>query len=614
MSTDPATATKAALWLWDTFGEKISTLGASTIKAQWKKFNWLRAENDYRSKVHSQLSTIRLLGNPTPIDVESIYTDVEVLDKLSAMRRFNFEDIKGKPIDYDPLNIEARRMSALEIVKGHSRTYILGKPGAGKTTFLKHLAMLACRGQLNETPIYISLKEWSDSQMDLLEFICCQFKLCGFPDAKVVVEYLLGNGKALVLLVGLDEVNHEENARRKMLQSITNFTTQYSESRFCITCRVAANEYSFDSFTYVEIADFNQKQQTAFINKWYSIELGKLELFITQWEKAENHRFHELAKTPLLLTLICLAFDETLQFSKRRVDLYAEAVDALLKKWDGSRAIVRADIYKQLEPVRKKQLLSFVAYNTFCREEYLIRKNIVTDEIRRFIIHLPYWDDKNEVDAEQILRAIESHHGLLVERAQNIYSFSHLTIQEYFTALYISDNAVNGYMNSLVDNVVKDIRWREVMLMCSSMQSNASMLLKIFARKTWEIVSSEAAIVELIKIIDSDFRPFSAPTLKKISSATAKAREQHHEISLEHSLEIAGSLNLIPEQFRTKAILRARRLVQQMSYARDFLNNSQAIKLSRYLLMTSLLIECLHISSVDNRPEIEEMALKVLPP
>ena len=471
MSPEPVSAQSAALWLWDTFGEKFSNLGASAIKASWKKFNWLRAENEYRSKVHSQLSTIRLLGNSTPIDVESIYTDVEVLDKLSAMRRFNFEDIKGKPIDYDPFNVNAKRMSALEIVKGHNRTYILGKPGAGKTTFLKHLAMLACRGQLKETPIYISLKEWSDSRVDLLEFICEQFKICGFPNAKIVVEHLLSNGNALVLLDGLDEVNHEENARRKMLQAITKFTTQYSDSRFCITCRVAANEYSFDNFTYVEIADFNQEQQAAFICKWYSLEQSKLDLFNSQWDKVENQGFRELAKTPLLLTLICLAFDETLQFSKRRVDLYAEAVDALLKKWDSSRAIVRGDVYKQLEPVRKKQLLSFVAYNTFSRQEYLIRKNVVTEEIRRFIVSLPYWDEKNEVDAEQILKAIESHHGLLVERAQNIYSFSHLTIQEYFAALYISENVANGYLGILVEYIIKDIRWREVMLMCSSMQS-----------------------------------------------------------------------------------------------------------------------------------------------
>jgi predicted NACHT family NTPase len=611
MSPDPVSAQSAAVWLWDAFGEKISNLGASAISGPWKKFNWLRAEDQYRSKVHSQLSTIRLLGNSTPIDVESIYTDVEVLDKLSAMRRFNFEDIVGKPIDYDPFKGNERRMSALDIVKGHSRTYILGKPGAGKTTFLKHLAMLACRGQLKETPIYISLKEWSDSRTDLLEFICEKFKICGFPNAKIVIEHLLSNGNALVLLDGLDEVNHEENARRKLLHAITKFTTQYSDSRFCITCRVAANEYSFDNFTYVEIADFNQKQQAAFICKWYSLEKNKLDLFNSQWDKVENQGFRELAKTPLLLTLICLAFDETLQFSKRRVDLYAEAVDALLKKWDSSRAIVRGDVYKQLEPVRKKQLLSFVAYNTFSKQEYLIRKNVVTEVIRRFIVSLPYWDDKNEVDAEQILKAIESHHGLLVERAQNIYSFSHLTIQEYFAALYISENVANGYLGILVDCIIKDIRWREVMLMCSSMQSNASILLTDLAQKTWEIIADEAGIVELIAAIGNEQQIWKNAFQKKSGDVSDENKMPHLEVSRELALEIAGNLSLIPEQFHTTAILRARRLVQEIGSR--VCSKSELSKMSHYLQMTLLFIECLHISSVDNRSEIEEMALRALP-
>jgi predicted NACHT family NTPase len=502
-------------------------------------------------------------------------------------------------------------MSALDIVKGHSRTYILGKPGAGKTTFLKHLAMLACRGQLKETPIYISLKEWSDSRTDLLEFICEKFKICGFPNAKIVIEHLLSNGNALVLLDGLDEVNHEENARRKLLHAITKFTTQYSDSRFCITCRVAANEYSFDNFTYVEIADFNQKQQAAFICKWYSLEKNKLDLFNSQWDKVENQGFRELAKTPLLLTLICLAFDETLQFSKRRVDLYAEAVDALLKKWDSSRAIVRGDVYKQLEPVRKKQLLSFVAYNTFSKQEYLIRKNVVTEVIRRFIVSLPYWDDKNEVDAEQILKAIESHHGLLVERAQNIYSFSHLTIQEYFAALYISENVANGYLGILVDCIIKDIRWREVMLMCSSMQSNASILLTDLAQKTWEIIADEAGIVELIAAIGNEQQIWKNAFQKKSGDVSDENKMPHLEVSRELALEIAGNLSLIPEQFHTTAILRARRLVQEIGSR--VCSKSELSKMSHYLQMTLLFIECLHISSVDNRSEIEEMALRALP-
>ena len=38
-----------------------------------------------------------------------------------------------------------------------------------------------------------------------------------------------------------------------------------------------------------------------------------------------------------------------------------------------------------------------------------------------------------------VLKAIEAQHGIFSQRAQRIYSFAHLTFQEYFTAQYIAD-------------------------------------------------------------------------------------------------------------------------------------------------------------------------------
>jgi predicted NACHT family NTPase len=613
-------ADAAAKWLWETIGKHIFDQSKNLVANKWRTFNWARAEDKYRKKLLDQLSTVRLLGNSTPIYIENIYTDVEVLDKLTAMKRFNFEDIQGKPISYDPFESNTRRFSALEIVKEHKRTYILGKPGAGKTTFLKSLVISACHGSIKATPIYISLKEWSDSQLDLFQFTCEQFKICGFPD-EIFVKHILNTGNALVLLDGLDEVNHADEERRKMLQAITNFTNQHSESRFCITCRIAANEYAFNRFTYVEIADFNEVQQTTFISKWYSLEPKKLEMFKTNWNKTENEKIRELGKTPLLLALICLAFDETLQFSRRRVDLYAEAIDALLKKWDSSRAIVRRDAYKLLESVRKKQLLSFIAYNTFVREEYLIRNIVINNEIKHFISSLPYWDNQQEVDSEQILKSIESHHGLLVERAKNIYSFSHLTVQEYFSAQYISDNVASDSLGSLVNRLIEDVRWREVMLMCASMQSNAYQLLHIFAQRIWKIVKNDIFIKQLIKniqpspSISDNYRANSKDEFSKMPKQKSSYYEENmlnrnFHLPFEYALDIAGNLSVIPPERRSDSVYRARNLVYYLGNSRFEINKSQANKLTRYLLMTKLLIECLQISSLENRQKIEELVLK----
>ncbi len=51
-----------------------------------------------------------------------------------------------------------------------------------------------------------------------------------------------------------------------------------------------------------------------------------------------------------------------------------------------------------------------------------------------------------EPDGEVVLKAMEAQHGIFVERARRIHSFSHLTLQEYFAARYIVDNEQRGTM------------------------------------------------------------------------------------------------------------------------------------------------------------------------
>ncbi len=56
------TAKSAAVWVWDTFAEKILASGGRGIKNKWSKFNWHRAEEQYCKNMQAQLGTVRLLG------------------------------------------------------------------------------------------------------------------------------------------------------------------------------------------------------------------------------------------------------------------------------------------------------------------------------------------------------------------------------------------------------------------------------------------------------------------------------------------------------------------------------------------------------------------------
>jgi hypothetical protein len=493
-------------WLWSQYGNELVKKAWLFFRGQWGKFGWDKAEKAYRERLIELYSTTRLLGYQKPVNIEGIYTDVYILDELSSLRHYSPEELLALEGEIEVSSHDTRsfgkRKSALDVVRRINRLLIVGKPGSGKTTLLKYLTLQACKGKMIETPIFVSLKDWSDTDLSLHDFIVQQFEVCGFPDPRPFVIYLLKKGKTLVMLDGLDEV--EQIKHSKAISAINDFSKRFPKSKIIVTCRIAAVDYIFSGFSYVEIADFSQEQIIAFCQKWYQ-DVNKFKRFMHEMQRKENKRLYELAKTPLLLALLCLVFDETMMLPKRRVDLYKEAFDALLKKWDASRGIRRDQIYQRLSPRRREQLLSILATENFVNGRYFIPKDMLVKKIEQYVEQLPPADiDKTwTLDAEGVLKAIEAQHGLLVERAYEVYSFSHLTFQEYLVARYIVENASFGTLNGLCD-YLDNSKWREVILMVASLLDNADMLFQYFITKQQNIAASSKTLSTLLNWINRE--------------------------------------------------------------------------------------------------------------
>lgn len=487
-------AAGASAWIWNTYGEIITRKAFGAVKAQWEKFNWQKASGEYCHKIEQLYSTMRVLGMSEPVSLESIFTDAFILDKPTAFRRYEIEKIKE-----DPSQLDAKRISALRIVSMEDRLFILGKPGAGKTTFLKHIALQAANGKLDKIPIFVSIKEWADSGRDLLSFIFRLFEICSFPDPKLFVEFILEKGDTILLFDGLDEVSQENDQRARLTTELHAFTKQYHTGKILITCRIAASVYSFEQFTYVEIADFDNKQIRAFVNKWFKDNQTKREAFLYEFRRNKYKGLRELARTPLLLVLLCLVFDELMSFPERLVELYEEALDILLKKWDTARNIRRDDIYHKLSLGRKRQMFANIAADTFEAGEYFLRQDDLIRRIAAYLQKLPPVDANEDIDGDAVLKAIEAHHGIFVERAFKIYSFSHLTFQEYFSAKYIVENASDGTLEHLINNHLCDNRWREVFLLTASLLNNADSFFNLLLNAIGSLIRGDKKIIEILR-------------------------------------------------------------------------------------------------------------------
>ena len=484
-------------------------------------FDLAAVVNELRQKAHQHIESrcgmVRVLDMSQPIDLNHIYTNVNILEKISRHQRLEVSDLLkiGDVDEFERPNlgrIAQERVLGVEAVNKYSKLVVLGKPGAGKTTFLKYIAMQCSSGQLQAhlVPIFISLKSFAETaeQPSLFEYIIEQFSPYGFTDCKAIKQ-LLVQGRMLILLDGLDEVKETDSQR--VLKSVRSFSHQFLANRFIITCRIAAKEYTFEKFTEVEVADFEYSDITSFASKWFAVkDLTKAKRCLQ--EIRANRAIRELATNPLLLTFLCLIFEESAEFPANRAALYQEGLDILLKKWDAKRNIEREQIYKKLTIQHKKDLLSQIALTTFERGDYFFRQQEIEQQIVDYIRNLPHVSGNIsalQLDSAAILKSIEAQHGLLVERAQGIYSFSHLTFQEYFAAREIIAASHPQVLETGLKKLVSQIankRWREVFLLTAGMLRNADYMLQLMKQKIDEMLAHDPQLQEFLTWVNQKSR------------------------------------------------------------------------------------------------------------
>ena len=483
-----AAAEGIAALITDTTKASSGSAFANTIrrikdKSRQTIFNASRKYIETYQKRHCQL---KVLGMREPVDLASVYTGVKLLDSQDILQfdpdaleeTFRQTRLRG----YSSRGREEEKQSGITIANQKQYLMVLGGPGAGKSTFLRKVGLEALRTFYYEDAVYrprvipvlLELKRFEKDDVDIAKFIAAEFETCGFPEAEAFMQNALTQGNLLIMLDGLDEVPSAN--LNNVLKIIRDFVDRYDSNRFITSCRVAASGYrgrAFTRFSNVTMADFDNEQIQQFINNWFSSERDRgRETAKKCWEvleKSENKASKELAHTPLLLTYLCLVYDLSQRFPNNRSSLYKKALRILLEEWAAEKRILRDEIYEGLSIEQEEILLSEIAYDGMKANQLFFDKRWLSTQIRNFLagnLNAP-----KGLDSEKVLNAIEVQQGILVERMEDQYSFSHLTLQEYLTAQCLVDN---NEWKGLVQQHITDNRWREIFLLLPGLMSGRS--------------------------------------------------------------------------------------------------------------------------------------------
>lgn len=333
-----------------------------------------------------------------------------------------------------------------------SHVAVLGQPGAGKTTLMKFI----CQSVLHDEsyypkeitiPILIRLRDLNPKFINRTEkapIINTLFDTLGLvleirnKDIKEedvilakerILLPLLEELKCVIILDGFDELT-ESKSKDAVIEDIKKLILSLNSSRLVLTSRSSDFNYSFENLSVLEICSLNEYQIKEFANKWLD-DTARVENFLNELKASP---FFDTTIRPLTLGHLCAIFERSGKIPDKPKTVYRKIINLLLEEWDEQRGVRRTSSYSSFELDRKFEFLCRLSYELTV--EY--KKTTFSDSDLKLIYGRVYADyDLKKNEADNVVREIESHTGLLVEVGYRSYEFAHKSIQEFLCAEHL---------------------------------------------------------------------------------------------------------------------------------------------------------------------------------
>ena len=377
------------------------------------------------------------------------------------------------------------------VLTASSRAAILARPGGGKSTLIRRIALAYAfpnrritvddgLPEIDLFPVYLRCRDLGSLvTSSIIEIVYRIIYRAEYPQFSENFRALIEDtqvGRMLLLIDGLDEISNERE-RVCFVEQLRSFVATYPSVHLIVTSRepgfraVAKEIHRY--CTEYSIADLQDNQIQQLSHNWHKAILDDETRALEESNQIckiilGDERIKALAINPLLLTTLLFVKRWVGYLPTKRCTLYGEMIKLLLVSWNAAG-------HEKLDLEETEPQLAFIAYWMTNRGQQTITRNDLEQCIISARKELSDTLGYTMISPAHFIDQVEERSNLLIQRGleENTngelvpsYEFSHLSFQEYLAAKAIAETwlpaSIGSDIVSALHNHIQDPQWLEV--------------------------------------------------------------------------------------------------------------------------------------------------------
>ncbi|MFF0535941.1 NACHT domain-containing protein [Streptomyces coelicoflavus] len=392
------------------------------------------------------------------------------------------------------------RLPAEAALTTHDRVLLRGDAGSGKTTLVQWLAVTAARDG-DRVPYVLPLRTLTRAGALPSPAAFLTAVGCPLTPPEGWAERVLGAGRGLVLVDGLDEIPAAERHRTR--DWLLALIRAFPGNRWLLTSRptaVRADWLAAEGFRELALTPMRQDDVTTFVRRWHAAaEAPEFETRLLDSLRTKRD-LARLATNPLMCGLICALHRERRGYLPTgRKELYDAALTMLLARRDRERGMEAVELSEEAQ----LELLQRLAYALVLSGRTEMSVETAEGIVERALPSVA--SAAGQGDAATVLRALVLRSGLLRQPGQGSLDFVHRTFQDYLGARYAVEE---GHLDVIAGRA-DDSQWEDVVRMAVAHArpgERAVLLRRLLAENTPRLTLLALACLEHATALDPAVR------------------------------------------------------------------------------------------------------------